>query len=105
MRSRTGRSGEVIRNVVLAKLKGGVKDEDVKAMVVALREIRTPGLVSISVGQDLRLRDGNWDIAVVTDLHDEQSYRAYDSDPEHNRIRREIVAPLVERIERCQIEV
>lgn len=95
----------MIRNVVLAKLKGGVKDEDVRAMVAVLRQIRTPGLVSLSVGQDLRLRDGNWDLAVVTDLQDEQSYRAYDSDPEHNRIRRDIVAPLVERIERCQIEI
>lgn len=95
----------MIRNVVLAKLKGGVKDEDVRAMVAVLRQIRTPGLVSLSVGQDLRLRDGNWDLAVVTDLQDEQSYRAYDSDPEHNRIRRGIVAPLVERIERCQIEI
>ena len=95
----------MIRNVVLAKLKDGLKDDDVKAMVEALRQIRTPGLVSISVGQDLGLRDGNWDLAVVTDLQDEQSYRVYDTDPEHNRIRREIVAPLVERIERCQIEV
>lgn len=95
----------MIRNVVLAKLKDGVKDEDVRAMVVALRQIRTPGLVSITVGEDLGLRDGNWDVAVVTDLHDEQSYRQYDSDPEHNRIRREIVAPLVDRIERCQIDV
>lgn len=95
----------MIRNVVLAKLKDGVKDEDVKAMVAALRQIRTPGLVSISVGRDLGLRDGNWDVAVVTDLQDEQSYRQYDSDLEHNRIRRDVVAPLVERIERCQIEV
>ena len=95
----------MIRNVVLAKLKDGVKDEDVKAMVLALGQIRTPGLVSITVGEDLGLRDGNWDVAVVTDLQDEESYRQYDSDPEHNRIRREIVAPLVDRIERCQIDV
>lgn len=94
----------MIRNVVLARLKDGVKDEDVRAMIAALRQIRTPGLVSISVGQDLGLRDGNWDVAVVADLQDAESYRQYDSDPEHNRIRRDVVAPLVERIERCQIE-
>ena len=95
----------VIRNIVLAKLKDGVDAKDVREMVATLRLIRTPGLVSISVGQDLGLRNGNWDVAVVTDLEDEESYRLYDTDPEHNRIRREIVAPLVERIERCQIEV
>lgn len=95
----------MIRNVVLGKLKPGVSDEDVKAMVGALRQIRTPGLLSISAGRDLGLRDGNWDVAVVTDLQDEQSYRLYDTDPEHNRIRREIVAPLVDRLERCQMEI
>lgn len=95
----------MIRNVVLAKLKAGVDEKAVEAMVAALAGIRTPGLVSITAGRDLGLRQGNWDIAVVADLEDEASYRAYDSDPEHNRIRREIVAPLVERIERCQFEI
>ncbi len=95
----------MIRNVVLAKLKQGVRDQDVEVMLAALRGIRTPGLLSITAGRDLGLRDGNWDAAVVTDLADEESYRIYDADAEHNRIRRDVVAPLVERIERCQFQV
>lgn len=95
----------MIRNVVLAKLKPDVDGKQVDAMVAALRAMRTPGMLSITAGRDLGLRDANWDVAVVTDLADEASYRVYDTDPEHNRIRREIVAPLVERIERCQYEV
>jgi Stress responsive A/B Barrel Domain len=95
----------VIRNVVLAKLKQGVRDQDVEVMLAALRGIRTPGLLSITAGRDLGLRDGNWDAAVVTDLTDEESYHIYDADAEHNRIRRDVVAPLVERIERCQFQV
>jgi hypothetical protein len=95
----------MIRNVVLAKLKEGVRDQDVEVMLAALRGIRTPGLLSITAGRDIGLRDGNWDAAVVTDLADEASYRIYDADAEHNRIRRDLVAPLIERIERCQFQV
>jgi len=94
----------VIRNVVLARLKPGVREQDVAAMLAALRGIRTPGLLSITAGRDLGLRDGNWEVAVVTDLANEESYRIYDSDAEHNRIRRDVVGPLVERIERCQFQ-
>lgn len=95
----------MIRNVVLAKLKAGVDDEQVAAAVEILRGLRTPGMVSIAVGRDLGFREGNWDVAVITDLEDEASYRVYDTDAEHNRIRREVIAPIVERIERCQFEI
>lgn len=95
----------MIRNVVIAKLKPGVSDHDVETMVTALRTIRTPGLVSLTVARDLGLRDGNWDVVVVTDLVDEDSYRTYDADAEHNRIRREVVAPIVDGLVRCQFSV
>jgi hypothetical protein len=95
----------VIRNVVLAKLKPGVSERDLETMLTALRGIRTPGLLSMTVGRDLGLRDGNWDIAVVTDLADEESYRNYDADAEHNRVRRDVVAPFVEGVVRCQFDV
>ena len=94
----------MIRNVVLAKLKPGVSKQQVDEMIETLRGMKTPGMISITAGRDLGLRNGNWDIAVITDLQDETSYRVYDADPEHNRIRREVIAPLVERIERCQYE-
>ena len=95
----------MVRNVVLVQFKPGVRDQDVAAMLEAMREIRTPGLLSITAGRDLGLREGNWHAAVVTDLADQESYRIYDADPEHNHIRRDLVAPLVDRIVRCQFEV
>ena len=95
----------MIRNVVLAKLKAGVTEDQVAAAVETLRSMRTPGMISITVGRDLGLRDGNWDMAVVTDLEDVESYRTYDTDAEHNRIRREVVAPITERLERIQYEI
>jgi hypothetical protein len=43
--------------------------------------------------------------AFVAEFEDEAAYRAYDTDAEHNRIRRELLAPIAERIERFQYEV
>jgi hypothetical protein len=43
------------------------------------------------------LRDGNGDFAIVSDLADEAPYRIYDD--EHNRIRRELLAPIGRSLE------
>jgi len=58
---------------------------------------------SLSVRRDAGLRDGNADLAVVSDFEDAAAYQAYDADLAHARIRRELLAPVVERVERCQI--
>ena len=42
------------------------------------------------------------DFVIVVDLEDEAAYRIYDEDAEHNRIRRDLVAPITERVERLQ---
>ncbi|HTE85575.1 MAG TPA: Dabb family protein [Dehalococcoidia bacterium] len=95
----------MIRNVVVAHLKEGTPPEAVEAVARALRELKLPGLLRMTVGGDLGLRDGNAGFAVVSDLADRAAYQAYDADAEHNRIRRELVAPIVTSIERCQFEV
>jgi len=92
----------VIRNVAMMRLKAGVGPEQVEALTHALEAMRIKGMLRLTAGRDLGLREGNLDYAVVADFEDEAGYRAYDADPEHNRIRRELVAPIVERVERAQ---
>ena len=43
--------------------------------------------------------------AAIFDFEDELAYRAYDLDEEHTRIRRELLAPIAERAERCQYRI
>ncbi|MEA2640914.1 MAG: hypothetical protein QOF51_2308 [Chloroflexota bacterium] len=74
-------------------------------MIGAMKGLRVPGLIQLTIGRDLGLRAGNANVAIVSDLTDEAAYLAYDADAEHNRVRRELVAPIVERIERCQFEL
>ncbi len=74
-------------------------------MAAALRGVSTGGMLALTVGRDAGLRDGNAELGIVADFADEAAYRAYDEDAEHNRIRRELLAPILDHAERCQFRV
>jgi len=95
----------VIRNVVMVKLKPGTAPDQVERLINELQGMQVPGMAHLSVGTDAGLREGNLDLVIVVDLDDEAAYKAYDEDAEHNRIRRDLVAPIAERVERIQYRV
>ncbi|HEX6547604.1 MAG TPA: Dabb family protein [Candidatus Dormibacteraeota bacterium] len=95
----------MIRNVTLIKFKPGTTPEQIDRIENALLAMGVPGTIHLSVGRDAGLREGNMDAAVVSDHEDEEAYRSYDQDPEHNRIRRELVGPVTERVERVQYRI
>jgi hypothetical protein len=93
----------VIRNVVVGRVRAGVPAEQVEAAIQALRDLTVEGVAFRLVGgQDRGLRDGNAHFALTADFVDDEAYRVYDADPEHNRIRRELFAPISDSIERIQ---
>ena len=96
------RASPVIRNVVLGRLRPGVEPAAVEPALAAIVALRPDGLLDCRVGTDLRLRDGSWDFAITSDFVDEDAYRAYDREAEHNRVRRELFGPLCEEIVRVQ---
>lgn len=93
-----------IRNVVTVKLRSDADPARVDALVEAFRAMDCPGTLSYTVGTDAGLREGNWSLAIVADFVDVDSYRGYDADAEHNRLRGEL-APLAEGITRVQFEL
>lgn len=96
----------MIRNVVVGRVRPGVPAEQVEKALQELRELRVEGLeFTLLAGQDLGLRPGGASFALTVDLPDEETYRIYDADAEHNRIRAEYVAPIVESIERVQFRL
>ena len=95
----------MIRNVVVGRLKPGVGAEEIRKGLDAIVALDPPGIVDVKVGVDAGLREGNWDFAITSDFADVDSYRQYDLEDEHNRIRREMFAPLCEQIIRMQFEV
>lgn len=95
----------MIRNVVVGRLKPGVGTEEIRKGLDAIAALDPPGLVDVKVGVDAGLREGNWDFAITSDFADVDSYREYDLEDEHNRIRKEMFAPICEQIIRMQFEV
>ncbi len=102
----------MIRNVVVGRLRPA-EDEAQRAAdaalmnqgLAAIAALRFPGLVAVALGADAGLRDGGWDFAITNDWQDVDAYRVYDTDPEHNRIRREIFGVICQDIARVQFEV
>jgi hypothetical protein len=102
----------VIRNVVVGRLRPASDPAQRAADAALLKEgldgiaaLRFPGLVAMSTGTDLGLRDGGWSFAIVNDWRDAEAYRIYDQDEEHNRLRREIFAVICQDVARVQFEV
>jgi hypothetical protein len=94
----------MIRHVAVFTLKDGV---DVRQITRALDELRerVSGPTSSSYGPDAGLRSGNGGFATCFDFADEAAFRAWDTNPEHERIRREKVVPLLTAIQRCQFRI
>ena len=96
----------MIRNVVVGRLLHGVAQEEIEPALQALRDLKVAGVdFTLVAGVDLGLRDGSASYALTCDFVDEDAYRVYDADPEHNRIRREMFAPLSASIERVQFRL
>jgi hypothetical protein len=95
----------VIRHVVLFRLNESATTERVAQICSELTGLACLGGTAFTVGADLGLRPGTMDLAVVADFESVEAFTAYDQDAEHDRIRRELIAPIAERIERCQFEV
>lgn len=96
----------MIRNVVMGRVHPQVPAEQVEAALQALRDLRVEGVqLHLVAGQDLGLREGNAGYAITVDVADEDTYRAYDRDEEHNRIRRELFAPISSSIDRVQFRL
>ncbi|WP_299052877.1 Dabb family protein [uncultured Nocardioides sp.] len=96
----------MIRNVVVGVVRDGVDAEQVEAALQALRDLELDGEpLGIVAGQDLGLREGNASYSLTVDFADEDAYRRYDLDEEHNRIRRELFAPISSEIRRIQFRL
>jgi hypothetical protein len=94
----------VIRNVVLVKLKPDADRAAIARVQAGLRGLNRPGTLSYTLGDDLQLRDGNWDFAIVADFSDADTYTTYDRDEEHNRLRAQL-APHAEAVARVQFDL
>ncbi len=96
----------MIRHIIMVTFKPEATETQVAVLTDAWEDFRSRyrGLLGLTFGRDLGLRDGNMSMAAVFDFVDEDAFRAFDVDDHHNAVRREIAA-FVERAERCQFQL
>jgi hypothetical protein len=96
----------VITHVAAFTWREGVTDDQIAAVEAGLATLpaRIPSLASYRFGRDAGLSAGNADFAVVASFDDVDGWRAYDTDPEHSRIRAEIIKPLIAQRAALQFE-
>ena len=95
----------MIRNVVVGRVRAEVPRDRVEEALTAIRALRPQGGLDLRAGADAGLRPGNWSFSITADFVDEDAYRRYDLDEEHNRIRRDLFGPILEDIVRVQFVV
>src|SRR3954464_6465730 len=87
----------MFRHVVLFRFTPEATDEQVEAMIDALRALPAaiPSLRAYHVGADAGVNEGNFDFAVVADCDDVDGYLAYRDHPAHQQVIVDHIRPIL----------
>lgn len=87
----------MIRHIVLLRFNDTLTPADLDAIDAGLGGLPASiaTIATYTFGRDLRLMDGSWDYGIVADFADADAWRTYDTHDEHNRVRRELIAPFL----------
>lgn len=87
----------MIRHTVMFRWRENVEPSEVRAAFNALEGLPSAieELRAFSFGPDAGLTEGNFDAVVVADFDDADAYRRYAEHPEHLRVIRESLRPLI----------
>lgn len=87
----------MLRHVVLMQLSDNATDADVTAIIDGLESL--PGLVpeirDYSVGRDADLSEGNFDVVVIGEFDDEESFVRYLDNADHQAVITERIRPFL----------
>jgi hypothetical protein len=96
----------VFRHVVMFRFADGTTDDQKEAVRAALQRLPEliPEIRAYRYGDDLRLRDDNFDFVVTADFDDVDSFLAYRDHPDHQKAIAEFIAPIVKARAAVQFE-
>jgi hypothetical protein len=92
-----------VSHVVLCWLKDPGNSADRRALIDAAEELRAiPGVLAVTVGppnpSDRSVVDDSFDVGYVIVLESREALAAYLANPTHLKARRELLAPLAEKV-------
>ena len=87
----------MFHHVALFRWQPGTTAEQLEPVAPALRALAAtlPGLVSYACGPSLGLTETSYDFGVVATFESKAGWDAYMANEEHDRIRAELIAPIV----------
>jgi len=87
----------VFRHVALFRFTAESTDAQRRAVIDALHALPSTitELRAYDVSFDAGLVEGNWHASVVADFDDEEGWRTYTADGEHQRILAELIRPIL----------
>ena len=96
----------MIRHVVVFRFTDGTTNEQKEAVRTALRRLPEviPEIRSYRFGDDLGLRDDNFEFAVTADFDDVDSFLVYRDHPDHLKAIAEWIAPIAKARAAAQFE-
>lgn len=86
-----------LRHLVLLRFIEETEPAQVETIAQSLRALARliPEVADYRVGPDLALATGNWHFGIAADFATEADYFVYRDHPEHQRIIRDLVLPVV----------
>jgi|SRR5215211_4681934 len=97
----------MFRHVVLFRFVDGITVDEIAGLTSALEALpaRIPAIKEYTVGPDLGVAAANrFDYAIVATFDDESGWRKYMDDTEHDRIRADVLGPIVRERATSQFE-
>jgi len=87
----------VFRHVAMVRFADDTTDEQKEALRAGLRRLpeRIPEISAYRFGDDLGLRDDNFDFVITADFDSLDNYVVYQDHPDHRKVLSELVAPII----------
>lgn len=95
-----------IKHIGILTLRRETTAQDADAILAGLHGLKdlVPGVLSVTAGRDLGLKDGNADIHFEVAFASEEDWHAYQRHPAHVALVRHLIAPAITTKAFVQVE-
>jgi hypothetical protein len=95
----------MIRHIAVASFKEGTSQEQIAEFTERIKALEVDGMLNVTAGPGLALRDGDADYAIAIDFEDEAAFMRYHDDATHGALRAGLAADIIEHSSACQIQL
>jgi len=95
-----------LRHCVLGAFTAEATDEQKQAMLEHLQALpaKIPEIITLAVGLDCGLAEGNHDFALNVDFADEAAYKVYATHPDHQEVIVNFIRPILKPGSRTAVQ-